>query len=265
MDLVTTFAYHTANSYGTLAEAEAYYASYRRLGDSNTWNSLTDAQKRFALVIAAQVLNTFSFRGMKCIKNQKLAFPRYTYDQLNGDYAQLDSFYDITYEAILEDTELNVSDNKFISTSTAANDFYEYIDDGDIVVNQMIKVVRGGTEYLTVRDMDIDGEWIQVNETVEEESDLTTTIYTSDIFGYPEEVKYAQFELAHQVVDTKLFQGTIGAETEYPVWSFNISGAMTVRYKMSLANANKFENSMPIDIVHYLLGPWLAGVKGYVV
>jgi len=108
MDLITTLAYHTANSYGTLVEAESYYSTYNRLGDSNTWNNLTDDQKKFSLVIAAQVLNTYSFRGMKCIKNQKLAFPRYTYAQLNGDYAQLDSFYDITYTSILDDIELNV-------------------------------------------------------------------------------------------------------------------------------------------------------------
>ena len=265
MDLITTLAYHTANSYGTLAEAESYYSTYDRLGDSNTWNNLTDDQKKFSLVIAAQVLNTYSFRGMKCIKNQKLAFPRYTYAQLNGDYAQLDSFYDITYTSILDDIELNVTDNKFISTSTSADDFYDYIDDDDIVINQMIKAVRGGTEYLTIKDMDVDGEWIQVNETIEEETDLATDIYASDIFGYPDEIKYAQFELAYQVVDTKLFQGTVGSETEYPISSFSISGATSVRYASAISNANKFENSATIDIVSYLLEPWLAGIKGYVV
>jgi len=262
MDLVTTFAYHTANSYGTLAEAEAYFASYLRLGDSETWSSLSDDQKKYALMLAAQVLNTFSFRGLKCTKAQKLAFPRYTYDQINSDdYAQLDSFYDITYTQIIDEEELDVSNNRFVSTNSAADEFADYVNDG-LYINQMIKVVRGSTEYLTLKDLDIDGEWIEVNEDIEEETDLTTTIYASDIFGYPEEVKYAQFELAYQVVDTKLFQGTVGAETEYPIWSFNISGAMTVRYKMSLSNAGKFEHSAPLDIVYYLLGPWIAGVKG---
>jgi hypothetical protein len=261
MDLVTTFAYHTANSYGTLAEAEAYFASYDRLGNSATWDDLADDQKKYALMLAAQVLNTFSFRGLKCTKAQKLAFPRYTYDQLNGDYSQLDSFYDITYTKIIDEEELNVSNNRFISTSSSADDFEDYVNDG-LYINQMIKVVRSDTEYLTISDLDIDGEWLEVNEDIEEETDLTTTIYSSDIFGYPQEVKYAQFELAYQVVDTKLFQGTVGAETEYPIWSFNISGAMTVRYKMSLSNASKFEHSAPLDIVYYLLGPWIAGVKG---
>jgi len=265
MDLITTLAYHTANSYGTLAEAETYFTTYDRLESSATWESLSDTKKKFALSVAAQVLNTYSFRGMKCIKNQKLAFPRYTYAQLNGDYAPLNSFYDITYTSILDDTELNVTNNKFVSTSTSADDFYTYIDDDDIVINQMIKVVRGGTEYLTIRDMDIDGEWIQVNETIEEETDLATDIYASDIFGYPDEIKYAQFELAYQVVDTKLFQGTVGSETEYPISSFSISGATSVRYASAISNANKFENSATIDIVSYLLEPWLAGIKGYVV
>jgi hypothetical protein len=261
MDLVTTFAYHTANSYGTLAEADAYFTSYDRLGSSATWDDLTDDQKKYALMLAAQVLNTFSFRGLKCTKAQKLAFPRYTRDQLNGDYAQLDSFYDITYTKVIDEEELNVANNRFVATNSSADEFEDYVNDG-LYINQMIKVVRGSTEYLTIKDMDIDGEWVEVNEDIEEETDLTTIIYGSDIFGYPQEVKYAQFELAYQVVDTKLFQGTVGDETEYPVWSFNISGAMTVRYKMSLSNANKFEHSAPLDIVYYLLGPWIAGTKG---
>lgn len=265
MDLITTVAYHTANSYGTVAEAESYFSDFSRLPASTTWTGLSANQKKMALILAAQVLNTFSFRGLKCNKQQSLAFPRFTYDQLNGDFAQVDSFYDITYTKMIDEEELNVSDNKFISISSSADDFYDYIDDGDINVNHLIKVVRGGTEYLTIYDMDVDGEWIQVREDIEEETDLTTTIYYSDIFGFPDEIKYAQFELAFQVVDTKLFQGTIGADTEFPVASFNISDALTVRYKFALSKANPFENSVPIDVVHYWLGPWLAGIKGYIV
>jgi len=261
MDLITTSAYHTANSYGTLTEAEAYFTSYNRLGESATWDTLSDDQKKYSLMLAAQVLNTFSFRGKAVTKQQKLAFPRYTYAQLNGDYDQLDSFYDITYTKIIDDEEFTVSDNKFTATNSALDEFYEYVNE-DFFINQMIKVVRGGTEYLTIKDMDIDGESLQVNEDIEQETDLTTTIYASDIFGYPDEVKYAQFELASQVVDTKLFQGTVGEETEMPVSSFNVSGALTVRYRSELSKANKFENSVPIDIVSYLLGPWLAGIKG---
>jgi len=265
MDLITTLAYHTANSYGTLAEAEAYFTSYSRLGSSETWSSLSTDQKKFALMIAAQVLNTFGFRGLKCIKNQKLAFPRYTVDQLNGDYAPLDSFYGITYTEILADTDFNVLNNKIYATNSSLDDFYDYIDDGDLLINQMIKVDRGGTEYFTITDMDIDGAWIEVQEDIEEETDTLADLYASDIFGFPVEVKYAQFETAYQIVDTKIFQGTVGEETERPVASFNVTGALSVRYQKELFKSNRFENSVPLDLIYYLLGPWLAGIKGYMI
>ena len=262
MDLIVTPAYHTSNSYGTLAQAEVYFTSYDRLGTSATWDDLTDTQKKFALVLAANVLNTFKFRGEKCNKQQKLAFPRISYQHLLNDYAPLASFYDIEYETIIEDTEFTVSDNKFISTSTDADDFYDYIDDKDIQVGQLIKVVRSGTEYLTIVDMDVDGEWIQVKEDIEEETDVDTSIYAADLFGFPDEVMWAQFELAYQVVDTKLFQGTVGKEVDQPISSFYISGAMNVKYASEMFKINTFDNASPIDIVYYLLSDWLAGVRG---
>ena len=262
MVLIVTPAYHTSNSYGTLAQAEAYFTSYDRLSTSATWDDLTDTQKKFALVLAANVLNTFKFRGEKCNKQQKLAFPRISYQHLLNDWTPVASFYDIEYETILEDTEFEVANNRFVSTSTDANDFYDYIDDKDIQVGQIIKVVRSDTEYLTIADMDIDGEWIQVKEDIEEETDLTTSIYASNIFGFPNEVMYAQFELAYQVVDTKLFQGTVGKEVEQPISSFYIAGAMHVKYASEMFKTNTFDNASPIDIVHYLLSDWLAGIRG---
>jgi predicted small secreted protein len=262
MDLIVTPAYHTSNSYGTLAQAESYFASYNRLGTSATWDDLSDTNKKFSLVLAANVLNTFKFRGEKCNKQQKLAFPRISPQHLLNDYAPIASFYDIEYETIIDEEELNVTNNRFVSTSTDADDFYDAIDDKDIQVGQLIKVVRGTTEYLTIDDMDVDGEWIQVKEDIEEETDLTTSIYAADIFGFPNEVMYAQFELAYQVVDTKLFQGTVGKEVEQPISSFYIAGAMHVKFRDEMFKVNSFDNSSPIDIVHYLLSDWLAGVRG---
>lgn len=261
MDLVVTPAYHKSNSYGTLAQAETYFASYNRLSGSDTWDVLSDNQKKFALVIAANMLNTFKFRGEKCNKQQKLAFPRIPAQNLTT-YTPLASFYDINYETILEDTEFNVSNNRFVSTNSAADDFYDYIEDRDIQIGQLLKVVRSGTEYLTIDDMDVDGEWIQVKENIEEETDLTTSIYAADIFGFSDEIMWAQFELAYQVVDTKLFQGTVGKEVEKPISSFYIAGAMHVKYADEMFRINTFDNASPIDIVYYLLGSWLAGVRG---
>jgi predicted small secreted protein len=265
MDLITTIAHHTANSYGTLEEAEAYLLKYDRIDSGSTWNNLSDDQKKYALMIAAKVLNTFSFRGVKVNKQQKLAFPRYTDEQIDDGYAQLSSFYEIEYQTVVDGEDLTVSDNQFVSTDSLQNTFYDYLTDGTLQINQMIKVVRSTSEYLTLIDMDADGAWIEVQESVEQETDLTTSIYASNIYGIPFEVFQAQVELAFQVVDTKIFQGTIGDSTEYPVASFNISDALTVRYKHDLTAANKFENTVPLDIVFYLLGNWIAALKGRMV
>jgi len=266
MDLITIPAYHTSNSYGTLVQADSYFTSYNRLGSSVTWYELSENQKKYALMVAARVLNTFKLRGRPVTKQQNLAFPRFTTDQIaNEGKDSLNTFYDIDYTKIVDAADLTVTGNKFIDESTSADIFYNNLTDGDLQLDQLLKVVRSGAEYVTVTDIDSDGAWIEVKEDIESESDSTTTIYASDIFGFPNEVMWAQFELAYQVVDTRLFQGTVGQDTEYPIASFSIAGAMHVKYASQLFNANPFESSNPIDIVHYLLGKWLAGVKGRVV
>lgn len=266
MDLITTPAYHTSNSYGTLTQADAYFTSYNRLSASNTWDALSDNQKKFALYMAAKILNTFGFRGKPVTRQQSLAFPRYTnYQVVHEDKDSIATFYDIDYTKLIDEEDFTVTNNRFYSTNSSADMFYNDLDDGDLLINQLLKVVRGSTEYLTVKDIDIDGEWLEVKEDIEEETDLTTTIYASDIFGFPDEIMYAQFELAYQVVDTKIFEGTVGKETESPISSFYIAGAMHVKYRDELFKANRFENTVPMDIIYYFLGDWLAGVKGRMV
>lgn len=263
MALLTIPAYHTSNSYGTLAQAETYFASYDRIPAADSWHILSTNQKEYALIMAAKLLNTFNFRGKPVTRQQSLAFPRFTnYQVVKESKESLATFYDIEYTKFIDAEELDVSDNKFIDISTSANGFYNYLYYKDIQLNQIIKAVRSGTEYLTIIDMDADGEWIQVKEDIEAESDLTTTLYYSDIFGYPDEVMTAQFELAHQVVNTKIFQATVGESAEHPIASYYIAGAMHVKYANEMFKSIKFENSTALDIVYYLLGNWISGVKG---
>ena len=266
MALITTPAYHTSNSYGTLAQADSYFATYGRISCSNTWDALSTNQKEYALIIAAKILNTFNFRGKPVTRQQNLAFPRFTnYQVFTEEKQPIATFYDIDYTLLFTDEEFTVSDNKFISTNSSADMFANDLDDEDLQINKLIKVVRGSTEYLTVKDIDIDGEWLQVKEDIEQESDLTTTIYVSDIVGFPDEIMQAQFELAFQVVNTRIYEATVGKNTEFPVASFNITGGMSARYHMELFKGNKFENSSALDMVYYLLGSWMAGVKGQMV
>jgi len=266
MDLITTPAYHTSNSYGTIAQADSYLATYARLSCPNTWDVLSENQKKYALFIAAKLLNTFGFRGKPVTRQQSLAFPRFTnYQVVHEKKDSIGTFYDIDYQKIIDKQDLIVTDNKFVDESTSADIFYNDLNDEDLQLNQLIKVVRGNTEYLTIKDIDSNGEWIEVKETIESESDPTTTIYTSDIYGFPDEIMWAQFELAYQVVDTRIFQATVGQNLEKPVASFYIAGAMHVKYEQELFKANKFQNSEALDVVYYLLGDWLAGIKGRMV
>ena len=263
MDLITIPAHHTSNSYGTLDQADDYFSDYSRVPSGDSWDSLSDEQKEYALFIAAKLLNTFNFRGKPVTRQQSLAFPRFTnYQVVNESKDSLATFYDIEYTKFIDEEELNVSNNKFIDESTSADAFYTSFYNEDIKLNQIIKAVRSTTQYLTIVDMDADGEWIQVKEPISAEADLTTTLYYSDIFGYPEEVRMAQFELAYQVVNTKIFQATVGENTDMPIASFYIAGAMHVKYANEMFKSNKFESSGALDLVYYLLGNWMAGIKG---
>lgn len=68
-----TAAGASANSYVTLAEANAYFAS--RLG-SSLWNDQDDETKKAALVTAANHLEAQVYRGARATDTQRLAWPR---------------------------------------------------------------------------------------------------------------------------------------------------------------------------------------------
>lgn len=63
----------TANSYATVAEADAYLAVR---GDTSTWTALTTAQKEYKLQWAAIVLDTLRYRGARSSETQPLKWPR---------------------------------------------------------------------------------------------------------------------------------------------------------------------------------------------
>ena len=298
MDIVTIPAYHTANSYTTFADADSYISSYSRA--SYNWGLLSKSKKKYALILAAQTLNTFSYRGLPITKNQILAFPRYTPDQLKegssfcdrynrttnrvycvstnktyspltgtykAPYEQLDTFYDIEYTQIVEEGDFVIEDNKIISAGSDAA-FYTAFDGEDLLLNQVIRVSgisQTGYDYLTVIDIDPEGEWIQVKETLTDDAAIVLDIWGTDIFGVPKNVEYAQIEMAAQVVNTKMFQQEIGENPEPPIQSFSLIGALSVRYVTEITRRSKFEDSGPLDIIYNLLNPWMAGVKGAVV
>lgn len=63
----------TANSYATVAEADAYLAVR---GDTSTWTALTLGAKESKLQWAAIYLDTLTFKGTRSTSTQALQWPR---------------------------------------------------------------------------------------------------------------------------------------------------------------------------------------------
>lgn len=76
----------TANSYATVAEADAYLAVR---GDTSTWTALATGAKELKLQWAALYLDTLTFVGTKETQAQALAWPRYGVVDRDG-YTVLD-------------------------------------------------------------------------------------------------------------------------------------------------------------------------------
>ena len=66
----------SANSYVTLAEADAYFET---VPDSATWTDKTDDQKNRALISATRWIDALSFYGDRCTETQALKWPREDY------------------------------------------------------------------------------------------------------------------------------------------------------------------------------------------
>ena len=66
----------SANSYVTLAEADAYFET---VPDSSTWTDKTDDQKTRALISATRWIDALSFYGDRCTETQALKWPREDY------------------------------------------------------------------------------------------------------------------------------------------------------------------------------------------
>jgi len=275
MDLITEICGENSNSYVTLDEATTYLDNYDRIDFASTWDELSDDKKKFALALAAIALNTFTYKGKKCTKTQRLAFPRFSWYQLNeeGKTQYKSFFWAIQTEALTDvvtDEAIKILDNKLYDTSSSANCFYNPYYLGYIDMNQVIKVDGLSTDtYLTVKDIDDDGEWIEIKETISNEDAPTggVDIDSTPLFGFPDEVGQAQIELAIQFINTDIFQATIGTLPEPLPMYFSLGGCLNVMYGKHLYGSSKFskDRTSPLDIVYLLLGPWLAGMGGCIV
>ena len=66
----------SANSYVTLADAEAYFET---VPSSSNWDDKTDDQKNRALISATRWIDALSFYGNRCTETKALKWPREDY------------------------------------------------------------------------------------------------------------------------------------------------------------------------------------------
>lgn len=275
MELKTTPARHDSNSYISLTDAESYFSSYNRLAKSETWPFLTEAQQKFALFLAAKALDTFSFRGQQVTHTQNRAFPRLSWYQINVEKeTPWESFFKATrpteLTSIVDSGDIEVSNNKLADTSSSGDAFYNPYFYEKIDINQVIKVTGLSTdEYLTIKDIAFDGSYIEIKEDIADESVPTggVDIDATPLFGFSEEIGYAQAELAFQYVDTNVFQANINEIPEPALKSWTMGNNIEVTYQNNFWGFSKFspERVTSLDIVYMLLGDWITSVGGGVV
>jgi hypothetical protein len=120
----------SANSYVTLADADAYFET---TPDSSTWTDKTNDQKNRALISATRWIDALSFYGDRCSTTQALKWPRedYTVDGIDLACTLIPVGIEVaTYElarALANDTDA-------ITGSTGTTGIYDQVELGDLKV-----------------------------------------------------------------------------------------------------------------------------------
>jgi hypothetical protein len=100
MALDTTVGSNSGDSYVTVAEADEYLEAVYGDNLSTNWSDLDEAPKEQRLKIAALLMNTFPWRGVKASRNQRLEFPRWWRTEDNYEYIVEDEDYILEYSDI---------------------------------------------------------------------------------------------------------------------------------------------------------------------
>jgi len=125
-----TLSSTTANSYVTLADANAYFET---VPDSSTWTNKTDDQKNRALISATRWIDSLNYYGDRCDEDQALKWPRNNYDV---DGVELECSLipnDIKY-ATYELARALANDTGAITDSTGTTGLYDEVQLGDMRV-----------------------------------------------------------------------------------------------------------------------------------
>lgn len=131
----------SANSYVTLAEADAYFET---VPNSTTWDDKTDDQKNRAIISATRWIDSLNFYGDRCDAGQALKWPRNNYEvdliPLACDLIPQDIKY-ATYEL----ARSLANDTDAVTGNTGTTGLYDEVALGDLKVKYSTKSQATGT------------------------------------------------------------------------------------------------------------------------
>jgi len=177
MALITTPSDPNADSYVTLAEADAYFLNR---SDVANWSALSDEQKEAVLKLATKHIDTFRFHGEEIRPTpnwyrdkQNLKFPRNTARQKSG---------------VVDSAGVNyLTDSARADEQTEPNDFW---NDGCVIITDG----TGKGQTRKISDFDSATGKITISENWETNPDTTSQYRVVE--KIPKEVKNATFEQA---------------------------------------------------------------------
>ncbi len=125
-----TLSSATANSYVTLADANAYFET---VPDSATWTNKTDDQKNRALISATRWIDSLNYLGDRCDEDQALKWPRNNYD-VDGVELECSLIPAQIKYAAYELARALANDTGAITDSTGTTGLYDEVKLGDLQV-----------------------------------------------------------------------------------------------------------------------------------
>lgn len=152
--LDTTVSGENANSYITLAEADAYLEAYEAF--FTVWSALTDAQKNARIVAATRGIDSYRdrFKGQIYDQDQSLEFPRTTLDYRTDTYTEIpQAVKDATCEMLVmlyyKEPSSDVVVDKSIKSVNIHNKVGVVFDDYQKTV-QSENIIRGSQDRIEV-------------------------------------------------------------------------------------------------------------------
>lgn len=130
----------SANSYVTLAEADAYFETTPA---SSTWDDKSDDQKNRALISATRNLDVLTYYGERCTTTQALKWPRKEYT-VDGIELACTFIPDEIKIATFELARALANDTDALTGSTGTTGIYDQVELGELKVKYNTKTQTSG-------------------------------------------------------------------------------------------------------------------------